>query len=122
MRKAKHIVTTIDMDGLIAEVFLAKFNQQVELCDALKAQNETILAYLGTLDQRIIDLQAPRIYFIKDLCKMYDVSENTIHNYRKSGLLDCCHVGQKVWFTQEHLDDFNRRTDGRYKHKLKKVG
>jgi len=122
MRKAKQIATTIDMDGLLAEVFMAKFNQQVELCNALKVQNEVIIADMGALNQKIIDSQEPRIYFIEDLCRIYGVSENTIHKYRKLELLDCCDVGQKVWFTQEHLDDFNRRTDSRYKHKLKKTG
>ena len=55
------------------------------------------------------------IYSTADLCRIYHVSESTIYNYRKSGRLHYCSDGQKVWFTQEHIDEFNWLTDSRNK-------
>lgn len=55
------------------------------------------------------------IYFTTDLCHMYNVSESTIYNYRKNGKLPFCSDGQKVWFTQEHIDEFNWNSDSRNK-------
>ena len=118
MKKTKHITTTLDMVGPVAEVFLAKFNQLVELCETLKAQNNNYTKQFDILNQKIDELQEPRIYFVEDLCRIYNVSTNTIAKYRKIGLLNCCIDGQKVWFTQQHIDDFNRRTDSRYKDNM----
>lgn len=110
------------MDGPVAEVFLAKFNQLVELCETMKVQNENSKKEIIKLNQKIDALQEPKYYSIQDLCRIFNVSPNTIAKYIKMGLLNCCSVGQKVWFTQEQIDDFNRRTDTRYKDNFNECG
>jgi len=122
MRTTKQIVTTIDMEGPVAEVFWAKFDQQVEQFDLLKKQNENLLKRINTLEQKIDDLQKSRNYTIDEMCEILRVSENKLREYRKKGLLIDCSDGKKIWFTQEHLDEFYRRTDSRNKGKLQKVG
>lgn len=103
------------MVGPVAEVFFAKFNQLVLLFEEMKEQNENNKKEINQLNQKIDALQEPKIYSIKDLCRIFDVWPNTISKYIKSGLLPCCSEGQKVWFTLEHINEFNRRTDNRYK-------
>ncbi|MEI6753144.1 MAG: hypothetical protein WCK78_08240, partial [Paludibacter sp.] len=60
-------------------------------------------------------------YSIDGMCKKLGISDTKLKEYRDNGLMDCCSEGQKVWFTEEHLQDFYRRTDSRYKLKLKKT-
>jgi hypothetical protein len=55
------------------------------------------------------------IYFTEDLCRMYKIRKKTIFNYRNSGKLQFCSDGQKVWFTQDHIDAFNWLNDSRNK-------
>jgi len=118
MKKPKHITTSIDMDGSVAEVFLAKFNQLAALCEKVIEQNENSEKEIIRLNQKIDALQEPKIYSIHDLCRIFNVSPNTISKYIKQGLLPCCSEGQKVWFTSEQVNEFNRRTDNRTKSVL----
>jgi hypothetical protein len=122
MKKPKHITTTIDMVGPVAELFLAKFNQLVELCETMKEQNENNTKEINQLNQKIDALQEPKHYSIQDLCRIYNVSPNTLAKYINLGLLNSCSVGQKVWFTREQIEDFNRRTDSRYKDNMNECG
>lgn len=115
----------IDSIELVEEVDLipaTNLNQVGELCRVLKATGDNLIQVIEDLSSNIKNSQYPKIYFTKDLCKIYNVDKNTIYNYRKAGILNYCSVGQRVWFTQEHIDEFNQRTDSRYKAKLQKVG
>ncbi|MFZ4456619.1 MAG: helix-turn-helix domain-containing protein [Bacteroidales bacterium] len=104
-----------------AQVVSENPNQMEELCRLMREMNENNVKMLENIRHELNQAQNRRIYFTKDLCKMYEVSEGTIYNYRKSGKLDYCSDGQKVWFTAEQLDDFDRRHDSRYNSKLRKV-
>lgn len=122
MSKTNQIVNTIDMEGPVAEVFWAKFDYGVEQFDLIKKQNENLLKHINILEQKIDDLRKPRNYTIEEMCEILRVCDNKLREYRKKGLMDNCSDGKKIWFTQEHLDEFYRRTDSRNKGKLQKVG
>ena len=90
-------------------------NQAVVLCELMKLINENFSGVIEKIAKQIGISKQTTIYFTADLCRIYNVSESTIFNYRKSGKLQYCSDGQKVWFTQEHLDEFNWLTDSRNK-------
>ena len=121
MPNSKKIVS-IELVEKVAEVRAASFNQLDELCRVVKAVGDNFTHAIEDLSSNIKNSQSPKIYFTKDLCEIYNVDKNTIYNYRKKGILNYCSIGQRVWFTQEHIDEFNQRTDSRYRAKLQKVG
>jgi len=55
------------------------------------------------------------------MCRKLGISENTLNTYREEGLMGYCSVGQKVWFLEEHLQEFYRKTDSRNTYKMKKA-
>ncbi len=85
------------------------------LCEVMKKMNTNFEITIDKLVKQINLSKQTTIYFTSDLCQMYNVSESTIYHYRKSGKLHYCSDGQKVWFTQEHIDDFNWLNDSRNK-------
>lgn len=120
MSDSKKIVS-VELIEKVAEAPAASFNQQEELCRVIKTVGDNLIKAVEDLNTQIKNSQIPQIYFTKDLCEIYKVSESTIYKNRKSGLLDYCSDGQKIWFTQEHIDDFNRRTDSRFKEELRRA-
>lgn len=87
-------------------------NLQDVLCEVMKTN--FIEAYERIAKEIAISKQNT-IYFTEDLCRMFNVSESKIYLYRKSGKLHYCSDGQKIWFTQEHIDEFNWLCDSRNK-------
>jgi hypothetical protein len=85
------------------------------LCEVMKNLNTNFENSIDKLVKQINSSKQTTIYFTEDLCRMYNVSESTIYNYRKTGKLQYCNDGQKVWFTQEHIDAFNWLCDSRNK-------
>jgi hypothetical protein len=85
------------------------------LCEVMKTMNTNFIEAYERIAKEIAISKQTKIYFTEHLCQMYNVSESTIYNYRKSGKLDFCSDGQKVWFTQEHIDAFNWLCDSRNK-------
>lgn len=84
------------------------------LCEVMKMLNTN---FEKVIEEKYKQINKPKqtIYFTEDLCHMYNVSKSCIYLYRKSGKLHFCSDGQKVWFTQEHIDDFNWLCDSRNK-------
>ena len=129
MGRSKQIASNQMPDNL-AEVLLAKLSHLEELCgdmkndlrhyrednEKLREENNQLRAENEELKN---ELREP--YSIKGLCKKLGVCENTLTGYRERELLDCCSDGQKLWFREEHLQEFYRKTDSRYKVKLRKA-
>lgn len=85
------------------------------LCEVMKLMNTNFENSIEKLAKQLNVSKQTTIYFTEDLCRMYKVSESTVYHCRKSGKLQCCDEGQKVWFTQEHIDAFNWLCDSRNK-------
>lgn len=94
----------------------ANFNQGDMLDKVMKMMNANFIDAYERIANEIAISKQPAIYFTADLCRIYNVSESTIYHYRKSGKLHCCSDGQKVWFTQEHINAFNWLCDSRNKN------
>ena len=90
-------------------------NQADMLGEVMKLINNNFDGAIEKIAKQICVSKQIIIYFTADLCRIYNVSESTIYNYRKSGRLHYCSDGQKVWFTQEQIDEFNWLTDSRNK-------
>jgi hypothetical protein len=93
----------------------ANVNQADMLCMVLKLINDNPNGAFEKIAKLIDISKQITIYFTSDLCRIYNESESTIYNYRISGKLNLCSEGQKVWFTQEQIDEFNWLTDRRNK-------
>lgn len=93
----------------------ANFNQADMLGMVTQLINTNYKMVMEMFEKQIANSKQTTIYFTSDLCRMYNVTKSTIYNYRKSGRLHYCSDGQKVWFTQEHIDEFNWLTDSRNK-------
>ncbi len=85
------------------------------LCEVMNMMNTNFEKVIEEKYKQINLSNQTTIYSTEDLCHMYKVSESTIYHWRKSGKLQCCGEGQKVWFTQEHIDEFNWLCDSRNK-------
>lgn len=48
----------------------------------------------------------PKIYTVKDLAKIFGVSDVTIRREIERGKLRCFYVGNEARFTQVHLDEY----------------
>lgn len=125
MSKSKSI-TSIELTGHLPEVIWAKFdNMEALYADnkELMNENKELTTKIHRLEIEIVQLKneirAP--YSIGSMCKKLEISDTTLNKYREEGLIDCCSVGQKVWFTEDHLQEFYRRTDSRFKVRLKKA-
>jgi hypothetical protein len=90
-------------------------NQMDILCMAMKLINNNFNEAVEKITKQLGISKQITIYSTADLCRIFNVSESTIYNYRKSGKLHYCNDGQKVWFTQEHIDEFNWLNDSRNK-------
>ena len=87
-----------DMLGVVTQLINTNFNMMKDL-----------------FEKQICIPKQLNYFLTADLCRIYNVSESTIYNYRKSVRLPYCSDGQKVWFTQEHIDEFNWLNDSRNK-------
>jgi hypothetical protein len=98
-------------------VFEPTYNiSQTDLQAMLKQMmNMNAQMIMDIFDKKLTNSNIINIYSTADLCRIYHVSESTIYNYRTSGRLHYCSDGQNVWFTQEHIDEFNWLTDSRNK-------
>ena len=65
---------------------------------------------LRPLPQTVKDISKP-IYTSKDLMAILNVKESTLRGYRDKLLLDYSKCGDKIWYTQENLMDFLKRTN-----------
>lgn len=65
---------------------------------------------LRPLPQTVKDASKP-IYTSKDLMAILNVKESTLRGYRDKLLLDYSKCGDKIWYTQENLMDFLKRTN-----------
>jgi len=124
MPKSKPIL--IELTGYITDVFWSKFAK----LEGLYADNKELMNEKKELTTKIHRLEIEIVqlkneirepYSIDGMCKKLGISDTKLKEYRDNGLIDCCSVGQKVWFTEEHLQEFYRRTDSRFKVKLKKA-
>ena len=93
----------------------SNFNQADMLCEAMKLMNDNFKGAIENIARQIVISKQITIYSTADLCRIYNVSESTLYNYRKTGRLPYCSDGQKVWFTQEQIEQFNWLTDSRNK-------
>lgn len=75
-----------------------------------------IVNILRPMPQIVSGIVSP-VYTSKDLMNILDVKESTLRRYRDDGLLDYSKVKDKIWYTQEHLDNFLHKTDIRHKKK-----
>lgn len=66
--------------------------------------------HLRPLPQIVKDTYIP-IYTSKDLMAILNVKESTLRGYRDKLLLDYSKCGDKIWYTQENLMDFLKRTN-----------
>jgi len=46
----------------------------------------------------------PKLYSVKDAMQFFQVSEVTIHNWRKNRILECMRVGRRVYFTEDQIN------------------
>ena len=104
------VIDKVEMDVTQTD----QLNLKDVLCEMLKLLNENTEKLVN---EKLKQQNNPKqtVFFTKDLMQMFDVSESTIYNYRKSGKLPYCSDGQKVWFTQENIDAFNWNCDSRNK-------
>ena len=59
----------------------------------------------------IVSKQSEPIYTNKDLMIILDVGESTLRKYRDNCLLDFSKVGDKIWYTEQQLMDFLKKTN-----------
>lgn len=65
---------------------------------------------LRPLPNTVKDASKP-IYTSKDLMAILNVKESTLRGYRDNLLLDYSKCGDKIWYTQDNLMEFLRRTN-----------
>lgn len=73
-----------------------------------------IVNILRPMPQLVSGIVSP-VYTSKDLMNILDVKDSTLRKYRDNGDLEYCKFGDKIWYTQEHLNNFLHKTDIRYK-------
>lgn len=79
--------------------------------DILTALAKTRLVNtLRPFPQSIKDASKP-IYTSKDLMAILNVKESTLRGYRDNLLLDYSKCGDKIWYTQDNLMDFLKKTN-----------
>ena len=54
---------------------------------------------------------AKAVYTSKDLMNLLNVKEATLRNYRNEGYLAYSQLGDKIWYTQENIDEFLNHPD-----------
>lgn len=64
-----------------------------------------IVNLLRPLPQMIKNVATP-VYTSKDLMNLLNVKESTLRGYRDNGYLGYTKIGDKIWYTQEQLDEF----------------
>jgi hypothetical protein len=60
---------------------------------------------LENLEQNFQPKQPPKYYTRQQLAKLFDVNISTIHNWKRSGILESVGIGSRVYFTQEAVDN-----------------
>jgi regulator of replication initiation timing len=134
MGKPKQIVIN-QLPEHFAELLLAKQSNTEKLCGEMnknlqyyREDNEKLREENKRLKNENEDLknELREPYSIEGMCKKLGVCDNILRRYREDKLLDFCTDGQKkIWFLEEHLQEFYRRTDSRNMiniNKTKRVG
>ena len=52
-----------------------------------------------------------KLYTVKDLAEMLQVTEHSIRRYIREGKLECVRIGNTIRFKQEQLDRFLEGSD-----------
>lgn len=76
------------------------------------ADMEAVQAALATLEQLCDknveknDTNSLKVYNNKELATLLGVSDKTLRQYRNEGLISYSRVDDKIWYTQEDVDEF----------------
>ncbi|MFZ4724531.1 MAG: helix-turn-helix domain-containing protein [Paludibacter sp.] len=109
-RRAKPPID-INLTGLVGELVAAEFEKQRLQVDRLEAK---LKSYEDLLLQIVRNTQYPiKIYTEDDFTALFGVKKRTQQNYRNTKKLDCIKPGEKVLYTQQHIDEFIARFDSR---------
>jgi ACT domain-containing protein len=76
-----------------------------------KESFDLLLKKIDNLSSEVISLKkevrkSEKLYNITESAKKMGISKATLFNYLKLGLVECKHVGNSRYFTQELIDDF----------------
>lgn len=101
----------ISLTGHVGELVAAEFAKQRMQIDRLEAKLESYEKLFGLIVEQT---RFPiRTYTEDDFTTLFGVQKRTQQNYRKAGKLDYFKPGEKVLYTQQHIDDFIARHDTR---------
>lgn len=75
----------------------------LSILQALAKSN--IVNILRPMPQMIKSIAKP-VYTSKDLMTLLNVKESTLRGYRDNGYLGFTKIADKIWYTQEQLDEF----------------
>ncbi|MEI7505143.1 MAG: helix-turn-helix domain-containing protein, partial [Paludibacter sp.] len=115
MRKAKPKME-VEFTGIISEVLFAEFQSMRQELAEIKKDNKTTHTFL----EQVITNQGhpPRLLNDKDLMFMFNVCAKTLQNYRAAGKISYVKIGDKIYYTQQHIDEFIERHDSKNINKM----
>jgi thiamine monophosphate kinase len=101
----------INLTGNVGELVAATFASQREQINRLE---DKIDSYEELLRQIAKHTKYPvKLYTVEDFETLFFVKVRTQQNYRKAKKLNFIKPGEKVLYTQEHVDEFIARFDSR---------
>lgn len=103
-------VTEMDMVDVEGQIYYREIYIQNVLNILTVLAKTHFVNQLRPLPQIVKDSSKP-IYTSKDLMAILNVKESTLRGYRDKLLLDYSKCGDKIWYTQENLMDFLKRTN-----------
>ena len=102
-----HLLTVAEAELVFvngAVYYREQYIQQVlTILQTLAKSN--IVNLLRPMPQIIRDIAKP-VYTNKDLMALLNVKDSTLRGYRDNGYLGFTKIGDKIWYTQDQLDDF----------------
>lgn len=94
----------VELVGPVGELVAAEFERMRLQMDRLEQQ----------LEQLAEQVRYPiKIYTEEDFTALFKVERRTQQNYRKAGKLHCLKLGEKVFYTRQHIEEFMVRCDTR---------
>lgn len=74
---------------------------------------EDIQAALDKLDElcsKVTEQKSPlKVYSNKELCLLFSITDKTLRLYRNEGLISYSRVDDKIWYTQDDVDEFLKK-------------
>ncbi|MEI8084681.1 MAG: helix-turn-helix domain-containing protein [Paludibacter sp.] len=115
MSKAKQKVE-VELTGNISEVLYAEFKSMRQELTKLKQENKITHEYLA----QVIANQnhPPKLFNDKDIMFMLGICIKTLQNYRAAGKIRYLKMEKKIYYTQQHIDEFLDRFDSKHLNKM----